>query len=78
MWSDHAACKSSDPSVFFPESPKDAYRAQIICSGCVVRTACLEYALEAGEAYGVWGGVLFGGKSASRRLFRLLSQFDHV
>ena len=31
--------------------------AKAICAGCPVRDACLAYALDTGEAYGVWGGL---------------------
>lgn len=28
-----------------------------MCAGCVIREECLEYALAAGERFGIWGGV---------------------
>ena len=31
--------------------------AKAICARCPARDACLAYALDAGEAYGVWGGA---------------------
>ena len=35
----------------------DLNRAKRICAVCPVRIECLEYALEAGEQHGVWGGT---------------------
>jgi hypothetical protein len=32
-------------------------RARRLCEGCPVLEACRSYALEAGEEYGVWGGL---------------------
>ena len=28
-----------------------------MCRGCVVREDCLEYALQNGEKFGIWGGM---------------------
>jgi len=57
------ACRSADPDLFFPA---DAERvadwhcreaaAKAICAGCPVRRLCLEYALDSGEDFGIWGG----------------------
>ena len=46
-WRDNAACKGTDPSVFFPHGDNDgAYaKARDICSGCLVLDDCAEYAL---------------------------------
>ena len=54
-----AACQGKDPDLWFPErnqGPKGSDEAKGICEGCPVRSPCLEYALEAGEAFGIWGG----------------------
>ena len=63
-WQAEAACKGVDVSVFYhPEGERGAAKAnrdnaaKEVCLRCIVRTACLEYALEAREAYGVWGGT---------------------
>lgn len=32
-------------------------KAKEVCRGCVVREACLEYALANREDYGIWGGM---------------------
>ena len=55
-WQLDASCSGTDGETFFPnkgESTKDAKR---ICRGCMVRADCLEYALDLGEKFGVWGG----------------------
>lgn len=56
-WQDFAACKGSDPEVFFPARGDDARPAQAICSSCAVKAACLAYALDNGEHFGIWGGT---------------------
>jgi len=66
-WWDDAPCKGMETVVFFPEIGKgrqfgDPYaEALAVCSGCVYRERCLNFALEA-EAhdirrYGVFGGM---------------------
>jgi WhiB family redox-sensing transcriptional regulator len=31
--------------------------AKAICGGCAVRGQCLKFAVERGEAHGIWGGT---------------------
>ena len=50
---------SSDPELFFADSPEDVLRAKALCQVCPVQSACLAEALQRGEPYGVWGGALF-------------------
>lgn len=52
-------CRSSDPELFFAESPADVEFAKSICTACPIREACLSGALERKEPWGVWGGELF-------------------
>jgi WhiB family transcriptional regulator, redox-sensing transcriptional regulator len=52
-------CRSSDPELFFAESPADVEFAKALCGGCPVRAECLAGALERREPWGVWGGELF-------------------
>ncbi|MDX6254427.1 MAG: WhiB family transcriptional regulator, redox-sensing transcriptional regulator [Frankiales bacterium] len=51
-------CWSTDPELFFAESPADVERAKALCVGCPVQTECLEGALDRREPWGVWGGQL--------------------
>ncbi len=55
-WVEHAACSTTSPDLFFPERGASTREAKAVCAGCPVRVDCLEYALEAGEKFGVWGG----------------------
>jgi WhiB family redox-sensing transcriptional regulator len=50
---------STDPDLFFAESPQDVETAKAMCRDCAVRIACLAGALERQEPWGVWGGELF-------------------
>lgn len=45
--------------LFFSERTADMRAAQVICSGCDVRTRCLEQARLRPPFAGVWGGVIF-------------------
>jgi len=59
MSADTALACSTNPDLFFAESPLDVARAKELCAGCPVRAACLADALDRGEPWGVWGGELF-------------------
>ena len=53
-------CVSGDVAdLFFSESVRDLGQAQDLCAACSVQIECLETALEKGEEWGVWGGVIF-------------------
>lgn len=62
-WRDHANCRGLDVQLFFPRRGETADRAKEICSGCVVQAECYTYSLkdlpgaEAGQKFGIWGGV---------------------
>lgn len=56
-WQERAACRDEEPDVFFPDKANQDRAAKRICTGCVVQRQCLEFALEHGEEYGVWGGM---------------------
>jgi WhiB family redox-sensing transcriptional regulator len=56
---DDLPCRSTDPELFFAESPADVEFAKSICTACPIREACLSGALERKEPWGVWGGELF-------------------
>lgn len=76
-WYDHAACRGSDPDIFFPETlsqgrPRDdaSDDAKAICNMCDVKDICLDYALalsNADDPYGVWGGMTPKERRAARR-----------
>jgi WhiB family transcriptional regulator, redox-sensing transcriptional regulator len=56
---DGLPCWSSDPELFFADSPADIERAKAICRDCPVRLRCLAGAIERREPWGVWGGEYF-------------------
>ena len=54
------ACAGSGEShLFFSERPAELAAAQAICGACPVQLEGLAQALERGEEWGVWGGVIF-------------------
>jgi len=66
-WRERAACRGWDVSIFYaPEDPdtelpaerrRREWRAKEICRRCVVREACLEWAILHQEKRGIWGGL---------------------
>lgn len=60
-WMEHGACRNQPISWWFPPHvDRDAFHyyseARLICATCPVQTECLDYALEHGERFGMWGG----------------------
>jgi len=66
-WMARANCRGVDPALFFPERGASTREAKAVCQGCVVRSACLEYALANFERFGIWGGL---GERERRRIRR--------
>ncbi len=61
-WRDYAACKDSNPELFFPigNTGLAIYQIQLakeICNQCLAEQACLEFALATNQESGVWGGT---------------------
>jgi WhiB family redox-sensing transcriptional regulator len=61
-WRALAGCRATDPDLFFPVSVSGRSLAQVteakaICAGCPVRPECLAFAIETGQAHGIWGGL---------------------
>ena len=56
-----ALCRREDPELWFPDNkgrkPKKPPRAVVICHSCPIQKECLQYALDEGERYGIWGGL---------------------
>ena len=74
-WYRRAACRNSDTSLFFPTRdtpPAAASTALAICATCEVREPCLQYALDAGETIGIWGGTT--GADRRRLLYKQRNQ----
>lgn len=57
-WMKNAACaKRPDINFFVEERGGKNNPAKKICSTCVVKTNCLEYAIKNMENFGIWGGM---------------------
>ena len=56
-WTGQALCAQTDPELFFPEKGQPSREAKATCLRCPVRVACLDWALEHDERFGVWGGI---------------------
>lgn len=61
-WRDSAACRTEDPSLFFPKGESGPSlltieAAKAVCRRCPSAELCLQWALETREEYGVWGGL---------------------
>ena len=56
-WQERALCAQTDPEAFFPEKGGSTREAKKVCTGCDVRSECLEYALAHDERFGIWGGL---------------------
>ena len=52
-----ALCAETDPDAFYPEQGESTRAAKKICRRCELQDACLEWALENSERFGVWGGT---------------------
>jgi WhiB family redox-sensing transcriptional regulator len=73
-WLSAAACRSTDPELFFPlsESGKaldQIAEAKVICAACPVRHQCLEFALRT-RSQGIWGGLTELERHAAARRMR--------
>lgn len=71
-WAAHGACRRSDPELFFPVSTTgpaagQVARAKMVCTGCPVQPECLEFALDSGQDFGVWGGTSESERRSMRR-----------
>lgn len=77
-WRERASCAGKSSGLFFgyddsePPAERRARedRAKLICSTCLVREECLEYALSANESYGIWGGLTEMELKARRRALK--------
>lgn len=56
-WQDEALCAQTDPELFFPEKGGSTTEAKKVCRQCPVIDECLEWAIDAREDHGVWGGM---------------------
>lgn len=70
-WRLDAACRHSDPELFFPVGTAGPALQQIdqakqVCHACPVRAPCLGWALAHDPALGIWGGTTEDERRALR------------
>ena len=61
-WRSAAACRWSDPDLFFPVSSagitqREIAEALAVCARCPVQAPCREFALRTRQQHGIWGGL---------------------
>ncbi len=61
-WRCQAACRDTDPDLFFPVGStgmalEQIETAKVVCQACDAQSACLEFALATNQDSGVWGGT---------------------
>ena len=61
-WRSNAACRDTEPELFFPIGTTGMATDQIesakrVCHNCDAQKACLEFALATNQESGVWGGT---------------------
>ena len=61
-WRERAACRDTDPDLFFPVGTTGPALEQIeaaksVCRTCDAQAACLDFALATNQESGVWGGT---------------------
>lgn len=61
-WMTKGACRTEDPSSFFPDGSTGSWApviqyAKDICATCPVLATCRTWALDTVQPYGIWGGL---------------------
>lgn len=61
-WRSNAACRDTEPELFFPVGTTGMATDQIesakrVCMSCDAQKNCLEFALATNQESGVWGGT---------------------
>ena len=74
-WQDKAACRDTDPALFFPVGTTGPAIEQIasakkVCLSCLCRDDCLEFALTTNQDTGIWGGTSEEERRVIRRRMR--------
>lgn len=75
-WQNKANCRGVNPTLFYPERGVSTSEAKAVCSGCEVKEECLEFAVESGEKFGIWGGLSERERRVIRRQRRLQAKQD--
>lgn len=66
-WTLDAICAQIGGDAWYPEKGGNPGHIKAVCTGCPVRSQCLDYALENGEAFGIWGGLTAKQRRKLRR-----------
>lgn len=74
-WQAAAACRDTDPRLFFPPTDDDTtavvarHLAAVrpVCAGCPVASECLAWALDTGLDVGIWAATTPTDRRAIRR-----------
>jgi len=69
-WWAESMCRRHPTQWWFAGGQRETMLAKDICSGCVVQTPCLEFALGRPELLGVWGATTPTERAALRRATR--------
>ncbi|MBI2709381.1 MAG: WhiB family transcriptional regulator [Actinobacteria bacterium] len=61
-WRRKAACRDTDPDLFFPVGTtgpaiEQIANAKAVCGICDAQAECLEYAIATNQDSGIWGGL---------------------
>jgi WhiB family redox-sensing transcriptional regulator len=72
-WRTDAACRCCSPDLFFPAgttgpAEHEVKAAKAVCGTCPVQSACLLYALQTRQDFGIWGGTTQEERRALRRV----------
>lgn len=79
QWVKHGACREDADAMFPGTNGHDIEYAKAICRRCPVVERCLQWALDTGEEFGVWGGLSEGERrKLRRRAARTISIDDYA
>ena len=82
-WRLNAACRDTDPDLFFPVGTTGPAVEQIdsakqVCGACEAQQLCLEFALATNQDSGVWGGMSEDERRRLRRRWLKAQQSGRV
>jgi WhiB family transcriptional regulator, redox-sensing transcriptional regulator len=71
-WMESALCaelpETEADRTFFPQRGGSSKAAKALCQTCPVKAECLDYALEGGDRFGIWGGTSERDRRRLRKL----------
>lgn len=56
VWMDDAVCAGKSGDLWFEDNDRYSITAKRLCQDCPAVAICLQWALDTGETWGVWGG----------------------